>query len=403
MNNVSKVKVGIVGLGLVSDSHIKAYLSHPDSEVVAVCDLDEAHAKEVAKKYGVPKYYTSYDEMLKDSDINTIDIITPTFLHAPMSIAAAQAGKNIHCEKPFCRTLEEGLEVCQTAEKYGVTLAVGESYVFMTSIKKARELIDSGAIGKPQQIRQRFGAWVERAGALDDGREVTDEHRGWRMDSSKAGGNGFPWMFDHCVHFFAAAEYLMNDNRIKEVYSLKSDISWMNDASNFQMDESEMNIYQPEAAGDIPIMTWTYEDSACQGVWMRAEALNGKYDPMFGFSCIVIGDKGMIEVLGEGGKGLNWKGKEVHLVLHRKDHETETFRFEEGGDDIWQSEVSYYSQAHINQIHEFVDSLTGAQTLRYSGLDGRRDVRTSMAAICSAKEGVAVKVDEVTDDRFSKV
>jgi hypothetical protein len=148
-------------------------------------------------------------------------------------------------------------------------------------------------------------------------------------------------LFDHCVHFFATAEYLMKGARIKEVYALKSDISWMNDEKQYTLDRSEMNIYRPEAAGDIPIMTWTYDDPACQGIWMRAEALNGKYDPMYGFSVSVIGDKGMIEVLGEGGRGLQWQGKDVHLVLHRKDKNTLTFRIDEGGDDIWQSEVSY--------------------------------------------------------------
>jgi hypothetical protein len=61
-------------------------------------------------------------------------------------------------------------------------------------------------------------------------------------------------MFDHCVHFFATAEYLMKGSRIREVYSLKSDISWMNDASRHTIDHAEMNIYQPEKAGDIPIM-----------------------------------------------------------------------------------------------------------------------------------------------------
>jgi predicted dehydrogenase len=399
---IAKVKVGIVGLGLVCVSHIKAYLSHPDAEVVAVCDLDAARAKAIAAEFGIKRYYTSYDEMLSDDEINTIDITTPTVLHAPMSIAAAKAGKIIHCEKPFCLTLEEGEAVCKEAEKRGVTLMVGESYIFMTSIMRARELIDRGEIGKPQQIRQRFGAWIERAGALDDGREVTDEHRGWRMDSKKAGGAGFPWMFDHCVHFFATAKYLMNDSRIKEVYSLKSDISWMNDETQHAIDHSEMNIYQPERVGDIPIMTWTYEDPACQGIWMRAEALNGKYDPMYGFSVSVIGDTGMIEVLGEGGKGLQWKGKNVHLILHRKRNETLTFRFDEGGDDIWQSEVSYYSRAHINQIHEFIAALISGKTPRYTGYDGLRDIRTTMAAICSAKEGVAVKVDEIVDERFNR-
>src|SRR5690606_16312116 len=148
----------------------------------------------------------------------------------PMSMAAVKAGKHVLCEKPFCLNLVEGEAVCVEAEKRGLTVMVGESYVFMTSIAKARALIDAGEIGKPQQIRQRFGAWVEKAGVFDEDREVTDDHRGWRMDSSRAGGAGFPWMFDHCVHFFATAEYLMGGAKIDTVFSLRSDISWMNDA-----------------------------------------------------------------------------------------------------------------------------------------------------------------------------
>ena len=397
---VEKVNVGLVGLGMVCESHLKAYSAHPDAEVMAVCDLDAARLKEIANKYGIPKTYTSYEQMLQDPEINTVDITTPTILHSPMALAAAMAGKNILCEKPFCLTLTEGQEVCEAAHTQGVTLMVGESYIFMTSLKQARTLIDAGEIGKPQQIRQRFGSWVERPGILEPGRPVTDDHRGWRMDSKKAGGAGFPWMFDHCVHFFATAEYLMG-SRIKEVYALKSDISWMKTA--YQVDEGETHVYRPEDSGDIPIITWTYDDPACQGVWMRAETLNGKFDPMYGFSLSIIGDQGMIEVLGEGGRGLQWMGESTHLVLHRKDKETRTFRFDEGGDDIWQSEVSYYSKAHQNQINEFIDALIHGRKPSYTGEDGKRDVQTTMAAICSAKEGLPVRVEDVTDLRFAKI
>jgi predicted dehydrogenase len=90
------------------------------------------------------------------------------------------------------------------------------------------------------------------------------------------------------------------------------------------------------------------------------------------------------------------------LILHRKNKEALTFRFDEGGDDIWQSEVSYYSRAHQNQIHEFIDALTSGQASRYTGRDGLREIQTTMAAICSAKEGVPVRVDEITDERFNR-
>lgn len=397
---VDKVRVGLVGLGMVAYSHIDAYVAHENSEVVAVCDLNEEQAKKVAAKYNIPKIYTDYAEMLKDEEINTIDITTPTFLHAKMAIQAAKAKKNILCEKPFCLTLKEGQEACDEAKKNGVTLMVGESYVFMTSIEKARELIDKGEIGKPTQIRERFGAWIEREGVMDN--RPTSADRTWRMDSAKAGGNGFPWMFDHCVHFFSTAEYLMQDKKIGEVYSLKSNIDWMNEQQKHKVESNKMHLYGTNKAGDIPIMIWNYEDTSCQGIWMRAEYLNGKYDPYTGFSVMVIGDKGMIEVLGEGGKGLQFGGKDAHLVLHRKDKTTQTYRFEEGGDEIWDSEVSYYSRAHRNQIFEFVDDLVAGRPTRYCGEKGLHAVKTTMAAICSAKEDIGVKVSEVTDERLNK-
>lgn len=392
-----KIKVGLVGLGLVSDSHIKAFQAHENAEVAAVCDLDGNHAKEVAEQYGIKKYYTNYEEMLKDEAINLVDICTPTFTHVNMVVAAAEAKKHILCEKPFCMNLEEGAAACEAARKNHVALTVEESYRFMTSIIKAKELIDAGEIGKPTQIRQRFGEWIPKEGVLDT-RETTELHRGWRMNTEKAGGNGFPWMFDHCVHFFTAAEYLMGSS-ITEVYSLMSDNSWMNkDMEN----KVEMSLHGGTEIGDIAMLTWSHEDPAVKGVWMRAESINGKYDYMTGFSITVIGEKGMIELQGEGADGMEYNGEKVHLILRKKDGTVQTMRFEEGGDDIWKSEMSYYSRAHFNLIHTMVDSLVAGQEVPYTGEMGVHDVKTTLAAICSAKEKLPVKVDEVTDVRYLK-
>ena len=397
MMAAKKVRVGLVGLGLVSDSHIKGFQAHPDAEVVAVCDIDEAHAKEVCEEYGIRKYYTDYSEMLKDEEINLISICTPTFTHVNMTIQAAEAGKNILCEKPFCMTMEEGQKAVDAAKANGVTLTVEESYRFMTSILKAKEMIDAGEIGKPTQIRQRFGEWIPKEGVLDN-RETTEEHRGWRMNTKKAGGNGFPWMFDHCVHFFTAAEMLMG-SPIKEVYSIMADNTWMNKDTE---DVVDMSLHGGTEIGDIALLTWSHEDPAVKGVWMRAEEINGKYDYMTGFSITVIGENGMIEVLGEGASGLQYNGEDVHLVLHKKDGTVQTMRFEEGGDDIWKSEMSYYSHAHINLIRHMIDNLIAGEESPYTGEMGIHDVKTTLAAICSAKEGTPVKVAEVTDERYLK-
>ena len=383
---MNTVRVGIVGLGLVAASHLKGYGCHPHAEVVAICDLDKARADRFASEHGIEVVYTSYEEMLREAPINTVDIATPTFLHPSMTRQAAEAGMHVHCEKPFCRNAAEGLEACEAVKRNGVKLVVGETYVFLTSHMKARELIDAGEIGRPLQIRQRHGAWFERE------REVVEEipeARNWRVDGEKSGGGDYPWIFDHAVHFFATAEYLMGDTRIAEISAVTATCKTDSNRGGAAHDPYSI----PDV--DIPIITWKYEDTDCQGLWMRAERLNGKYDYMHGFSTTVIGEHGMIEVLGEGGHNLLWNGEQQHLLLHREGKETRSFRFDEGGDDVWQSDISYYSRGHINQVHHLIDCVHHDTSPRYTGEDGVHAVRCTLAAIRSARESRPIRVEEI--------
>ncbi len=383
-----KLKVGIVGLGLVSTSHYKGYASHPDAEVVAVCDLNKARAEEFAANSGIPEVYTRYEEMLEKADINAIDIAAPTYLHVPMSKQAVKAGKHVHCEKPFCRSTGEGLDVCKAARQAGVKLVVGETYVFISSHMKARELIEAGEIGRPLQIRQRHGAWLEK--------KVASVYTGpadqnWRIDPEKSGGGDYPWIFDHTGHFFATAEYFMPGKQIVEVYALTA-------TTHGTRESGAAHDPYMTATVDTPIITWKYDDTDCQGVWMRAEHLNGKYDYMRGFSTTIMGETGAIEVLGEGGHNLLWEGRQQHLILHREQKEPVFFRFDEGGDDVWQSDVCYYSQGHINQVHHFIDCVINDQQPRYTGEDGVHAVHCTLATILSAREGRPVRISDVPPD-----
>ena len=203
----------------------------------------------------------------------------------------------------------------------GSALAVDETYVFMPTIVKARELIEAGEIGKPQQIRQRFGAWLDRPGALDVIRRDRTNMEKWREDSGKAGGNGFPWQFDHNIHFFAMAQYLMNGSPVKNVHSLKASYPRLRDEVGARpgVDEAvSENFYEVGTVADFPIMTWAHEDPACLGVWVRAERLNGKYDFMTGLSATVIGEKRPHRVpRRRWWRSARWNGKPAHLVLHR--------------------------------------------------------------------------------------
>jgi predicted dehydrogenase len=386
---IEKARVGIVGLGLVAYSHLKGYRSHPAAEVAAVCDLDASRAAGFAAENGISKVYTSYAEMLADPDINVVDIATPTHLHSTMTARAAAAGKHVHCEKPFCRYTGEGLEACRKAAQKGVKVMVGETYVFLSSHMKARELLEAEEIGRPLQIRQRHGAWLEKE-QLHASDVPTD--RGWRLDPVRSGGGAFPWIFDHAVHFFSTAEYLMLDIPVREVFAVTAD--------NRGVRSQKGAAHDPYSTAeiDIPIITWKYDDPACQGAWMRAERLNGKYDYMLGFSTTIIGERGMIEVLGEGGGRLVWNGTEQHLLLHREKKDTLAFRFDEGRDDVWESDISYYSQGHVRQIHHFRDCLVNDREPRDPGEKGVRAVQCTLATIRSAQENRPVRVEEIGQD-----
>lgn len=383
------VTVGIVGLGLASTAHLRGYETHPQAKVLAVCDLDRARAEAFAQEHGIARVYTDFTELLADPTINTIDIATPTHLHAPMALQAAQAGKHIHCEKPFCRYVGEGAAVCAAVQAHGVKLVVGETYVFLTAHMQARYLIEAGEIGRPLQLRQRHGAWHRRD---DHNLHLAAMERNWRVDPEKSGGGAYPWIFDHAVHFFATAEYLMLDQPLAEVYAVAAKGS-----AGPKRQGAEHDPYQT-AEVDIPIITWTYADGDAQGVWMRAERLNGKYDYMQGFSTSIIGESGMIEVLGEGGHNLFWHGQQQHLLLHREGQETLAWRFDEGGDKVWASDISYYGQGHINQVHHLINAIIHDQTPRYTGEDGVHAVQCTLAAIRSAREGRPVRVNEITPD-----
>ena len=380
------VKVGIVGLGLVAASHFKGYKSHPNADVIAVCDVNYSRAVEFANLHDIPEVYSSLDSMLEQSSVDAIDIATPTFLHSSMVQKSANAGKHVHCEKPFCRTVQEGIDACKAVQRAGVKLLVGETYVFLSSHIKARSLIAGGEIGNPLQIRQRQGAFLEKkVPNISTG----PSDRTWRIHPEQSGGGQYPWIYDHAVHFFSAAEYLMVDQRVNEVYAVSSTNNLSKNCSGAVHDP------YTTSNSDIPIITWKYEDADKQGFWVRAERLNGKYDYMRGFSSTVLGDKGMIEVLGEGGHNLMWEGRQYHLILHRDGKSSIMFRFDEGKDDVWQSDLSYYSKGHINQISHFIDSILKDSTPRYTGENGTHAVQCVLATIKSANENRPVKVSEV--------
>jgi UDP-N-acetylglucosamine 3-dehydrogenase len=152
------VKVGIIGCGAITQKvQLPRFKECNDAEIVAVADVNEKVAKEVAVKFGVPKYYTDWRQMLKRKDIDAVSVATPNFLHAPMTIAACNARKHVLVEKPITVSMKDADAMITAAKKNKVILMVEQVHRFMPHHEKAHELLQSGIIGKVTTIRGYFG------------------------------------------------------------------------------------------------------------------------------------------------------------------------------------------------------------------------------------------------------
>ncbi|HIJ53573.1 MAG TPA: Gfo/Idh/MocA family oxidoreductase [Planctomycetes bacterium] len=137
---------GIVGAGLIADFHAKAIADIPNAKLVGCCDIVSARAKELADKNNC-QAFESYEELLKSDDVDIVTIATPSGAHMEPTIAAAEAGKHVMCEKPLDVTLERIDAMTEAHEKSGTRLGGIFPYRFNDSQTVLREAINSGRFG----------------------------------------------------------------------------------------------------------------------------------------------------------------------------------------------------------------------------------------------------------------
>ena len=137
---------GIVGAGLIADFHAKALADIPNAKLVGCCDKIQDRAKQLADKYDV-KAFENYEEMLKSDDVDIVTIATPSGFHKEPTVAAAEAGKHVLCEKPLEVTLERIDAMIEAHKKSGTRLGGIFPYRFNDSQTVLREAINSGRFG----------------------------------------------------------------------------------------------------------------------------------------------------------------------------------------------------------------------------------------------------------------
>lgn len=198
---MSKLRVAVIGAGSISEMHLRSYQNNPDVELYAICDLNEERAKAKAEKYSISRVFTDYKELLTDASIDAVSICTWNNSHAPISIAAVEAGKHVLTEKPLCKTVEEALEVEKAVQRSGKTLQVGFVRRYASNTGIVKSFLDNGELG---DIYYAKASCIRRLG----------NPGGWFADVERSGGGP---LIDVGVHVIDLCWYLMGRPKVKSV------------------------------------------------------------------------------------------------------------------------------------------------------------------------------------------
>lgn len=145
------IKLAIVGCGSITQRGLLPHLTHPDTadlfQVTALCDLDEARAAQVASRFGVPASYCSAALLLHESDVDAVLIATPAAAHFALAMAAVQAGKHVHVQKPLTLSLEEADRLIAAAAAQDVRIVASPVQMLSPGSLRIQQTIAEGAIG----------------------------------------------------------------------------------------------------------------------------------------------------------------------------------------------------------------------------------------------------------------
>lgn len=171
MMKKNRLKIAVIGAGVMGNLHARTYSSFPDVDLVAICDIDKSNGQRLASLYKT-KFYANYKKLLLEESLDGVSIAVTTLLHKDVAMDCIDHGINILMEKPLARSVEEADQIVKAAYKKKVTLAVGHIERFNPAIAKLKELIKEGIFGKVVSIAiKRVGLFPPR---VKDINVVTD-------------------------------------------------------------------------------------------------------------------------------------------------------------------------------------------------------------------------------------
>lgn len=351
---MTKIKVGMIGTGRISDLHYPAYKNYDKAELVYVCAATEEEARARQKQWHCEKWTTDYHDILKDTSIDMVEINTPHHLHHQMVLEAAKYKKHIQLQKPMGLNISECRDMIEATKAAGVKFKVMENFIFYPPYRKAKKILDAGEIGELQSIRIRLGA------AGTGGWYVPLNTWLWRLAETDRGGG--PTIYDDGYHKFSVGVFYGGE--VERVFA------WI--------DRSFGLIDSPA------IVSWKHKN----GVLGYIDAT---FSPNLNAPSKYYSADERVELTGT--KGVIWlpycTGKlfdESPVILHR---DGQTIHYENIRSD-WQDSFT-------DSTHDFIDCILNDKEPCLTGQQAMNIQQFCFAAILSAKEGREVVPSEIED------
>lgn len=243
-----KLGVCIAGPGFwAREMHLPAFAEMPDVEVVSLVGRAAAPTRALAEQFGIANWSTDFSEAVKADNVDVVDILAPNYLHAPIAIAAAEAGKHVICIKPLATSLADADAMMAAAKRSGTRLFYAENVPFIPAVREAKKIVLSGAIGTVFRVKACEG--------------IGQPHSGWHYRREHAGGGAMIDMAVHSIEFCRA----FADADFASVYAEADTFVW---GSKLE-------------AEDTAILTLRFANGVigqCEDSWSLAGAMDSRFE-----------------------------------------------------------------------------------------------------------------------------
>src|SRR3954468_12569917 len=199
------VRFGLVGFGAWGQFHAQSIAGNPAAQLVAITAPSVASREAAAKAYPGARVFADHREMLAQTKLDLVDIVTPSHTHLEIATDALNAGCHLLLEKPMAIRVEDCIAIVKLARERGRQLAVGHEMRLSSQWSEIKRIIDRGVIGEPQYVLVELLRKPYRQGAS-----------GWRSDQKRVGS----WVLEEPIHFFDLARwYLESSGDPVELYA----------------------------------------------------------------------------------------------------------------------------------------------------------------------------------------